>query len=152
MEDGVPFEKVVQNLALLKATHIAKEYPGYTVLGFDTLVILDKKALGKPTDRTDAYQMLQSLSGRTHTVLTGCAIVCNDEVETFYDCAEVTFNDMTDKEINEYLNTEEPYDKAGAYGIQEWIGQIGVTKIEGSYFNVMGFPVDLVYKTLINLY
>ena len=147
VEDGVPFEKVVQNLALLKATHIAKEYPGYTVLGFDTLVILDKKALGKPTDRTDAYQMLQSLSGRTHTVLTGCAIVCNDEVETFYDCAEVTFNDMTDKEINEYLNTEEPYDKAGAYGIQGY-GARYINYINGDFYTIMGLPVQKLYKAL----
>jgi len=147
VEEGIPFEQVVQDLAALKAKHIAKDYPGYTVLGFDTLVILDNEALGKPKDRKDAFDMLQSLSGRTHTVLTGCAIVCNDDVQTFYDCAEVTFNDMTDEEINEYLNTEEPFDKAGAYGIQGY-GARYVNYINGDFYTIMGLPIQKLYKIL----
>lgn len=147
IEDGIPFEQVVQDLAALKATHIAKEYPGYTILGFDTLVILDNKALGKPKDRQDAYNMLASLSGRTHTVLTGCAIVCNDDIETFYDCAEVTFNEMTDTEICEYLDTMEPFDKAGAYGIQGY-GARYINYINGDFYTIMGLPVQKLYNTL----
>lgn len=150
VEDGIPFEQVVMDLATQKAAHIAKNHPEYTVLGFDTLVILDGEALGKPQDRQDGFDMLRRLSGRTHRVLTGCAIVCCDEIDTFYDWADVTFNDMSDTEINEYLDTGEPFDKAGAYGIQGYGGRY-IAKVDGDYYSVMGVPLNKLYRKLRDL-
>jgi septum formation protein len=144
------FEDVVMDLAKQKAAHIANQYPEYTILGFDTLVIHDGQALGKPRDRQDAYDMLASLSGQTHQVLTGCALVCCDDVVSFYDEAYVTFDVMTDEEINEYLDTGEPFDKAGAYGIQGY-GARYIKRVEGDYYSVMGVPLQKLYKTIRGL-
>lgn len=150
IEEGIPFEQVVMDLAELKAKHIAKDHPDCTVLGFDTLVILNHQALGKPKDRSEAFQMLRMLSGNTHTVLTGCAVVTSTDSITFYDQAEVTFSTMTDTEINEYLDTDEPFDKAGAYGIQGY-GARYVQMIKGDFYTVMGLPIHKLYQTLRGL-
>lgn len=147
IQEGLPFEEVVVDIAVQKATHIAKEYPNHTVLGFDTLVIFENEALGKPTSREEAFDMLTRLQGNTHTVLTGCALVCCDEVETLYGEADVTFYPMTDDEINEYLDTEEPFDKAGAYGIQGY-GSRYIKKVDGDYYSVMGVPVAKLYQLI----
>lgn len=147
IQPGLSFEEVVMDIALQKAKHIASQYPDHTVLGFDTLVILDGKPLGKPTDREDAMAMLEMLQDNTHTVLTGCAIVKNDTVDLFYDQADVTFNPMTKEEINAYLDTNEPFDKAGAYGIQGY-GARYINKVDGDYYSVMGVPLAKLYQRL----
>lgn len=118
----------------------------------DTIVWLNGEMLGKPQDEADARAMLARLSGKTHEVYTAvCFADKNGELETWVDCTKVTFNTLSEKEINYYVSKYRPLDKAGAYGVQEWIGYIGVTKMEGSYFNVMGFPISRVYATLREL-
>ena len=123
----------------------------------DTMVILPPSGdrpgeiLGKPKDREDAIRMLRDLSGREHHVITAVTIRTNEKEETFCDTTEVWFKDLTDAEIEYYVDTYRPFDKAGAYAIQEWIGYAGITRIDGSYFNVVGFPVQRVYEALCNL-
>ena len=117
----------------------------------DTIVWHENEALGKPRNATEAFNMLRSMSGKTHEVITSVCFKTVDSQKTVHSITKVTFKEFTDEEIWYYINTYAPNDKAGAYGIQEWIGQIGVTNLEGSYFNVMGLPVHLVYKTLNEL-
>ena len=119
-----------------------------TVLGADTIVVLNDKILGKPKDREDAFNMLRSLSGRVHSVFTGVCAVGNGISLTFAEETKVEFYSLTDDEINEYLDTDEPYDKAGAYGIQG-IASKFIRGIEGDYFNVVGLPISSVYKKII---
>ena len=115
----------------------------------DTIVWLDGKMLGKPHDEADAIDMLRRLSGKTHQVYTAVTFAQKgQELETIVDRTDVTFKDLTDEEINYYVQKYRPFDKAGAYGVQEWIGYIACTEMKGSYFNVMGFPVHQVYKVL----
>ena len=114
----------------------------------DTLVFLDQQILGKPHDRAEAVAMLRALSGRTHTVTTGVALRTREKMHSFSVTTEVDFKPLTDKEIAYCVDTYEPFDKAGAYGIQEWIGYVGITAIRGSYFNVMGLPVQRLYTEL----
>ena len=150
LKETLSFPEIVMDLAFQKAQHIAKNHVDTYVLGFDTLVISNNQALGKPKDRLDGFNMLKELSGESHLVLTGCAIVYNDTVDTFYDGATVHFNRMTDTEINEYLDTNEPFDKAGAYGIQGY-GAKYIKKIEGDYYSVMGVPLQKLYNKLRDL-
>lgn len=114
----------------------------------DTIVWHNNEALGKPKSKEEAFKMLRSLSGNTHEVITSVCVKTVSSQKTVHAITKVTFKAFTDDEIWYYINNYQPMDKAGAYGIQEWIGQIGVTKLEGSYFNVMGLPVHLVYQTL----
>ena len=114
----------------------------------DTIVWHDNKALGKPKDYDDAFQMLSSMSAKTHDVITSISFTTTTNQKTVNAVTKVTFKTLTSNEIDFYINTFKPYDKAGAYGIQEWIGQIGITNIEGSYTNVVGLPTHLLYKTL----
>lgn len=118
------------------------------IITADTIVCLDDRVLGKPADELEAIAMLRSLSGRTHQVYTGVTIVTSVDNSTFVSRSDVTFSSLTDEEINHYVTHYRPMDKAGAYGIQEWIGYIGVERIEGSYFNVMGLPVQRLYSEL----
>lgn len=115
----------------------------------DTIVWFENKALGKPKDNNDAFQMLKSLSGHTHEVITSVCFKSIGKEKTINSITKVTFKALSDSEINYYINNFTVLDKAGSYGIQDWIGQIAVTKIEGSYFNVMGFPIDKIYETLL---
>lgn len=117
----------------------------------DTIVWHNNEALGKPKNASEAFQMLKSMSNATHDVITSVCFTTNQLQKTVNATTKVTFKALTDAEINYYINTFKPFDKAGAYGIQEWIGKIGITHIEGSYFNVMGLPTHLVYKTLNGL-
>ena len=112
------------------------------VITADTIVVLGDEVLGKPKDAADARRMLRELSGQTHQVITGVVL------EHFSVVSNVTFKELTDDEIDYYVETYKPMDKAGAYGIQEWIGYVGVTRLEGSYFNVMGLPVQRIYEAL----
>ena len=114
----------------------------------DTIVWHQGKVLGKPVDREDAFRMLQTLSGKTHQVITGVCISTQQRKKTFHVISEVRFAHITETEINYYLDNYKPYDKAGAYGVQEWIGFVGVEHINGSYFNVMGLPVQRLYNEL----
>lgn len=115
----------------------------------DTIVWHQNKALGKPRNELEAYEMLASLSNATHEVITSVCFKTTTFEKTVNDVTKVTFKRVSATEIRYYIDTYKPFDKAGAYGIQEWIGQIAVTKIEGSYFNVMGLPTHLVYQTLM---
>lgn len=117
----------------------------------DTIVCLGDKVLGKPADEAEAMDMLRSLSGKVHQVYTGVTIVASMGVSTFVSRTDVTFATLTEEEIHHYVTHYHPMDKAGSYGIQEWIGYVGVERIEGSYFNVMGLPVQRLYTELKNI-
>ena len=117
----------------------------------DTIVWLEGKALGKPKDAKDAFTMLRAMSGKKHEVITSVCLKSTSFQKIINDITIVTFKELSDDEIHYYINNYKPFDKAGAYGIQEWIGFIGIDKIEGSYFNVVGLPVHKLYKTLMNL-
>lgn len=116
----------------------------------DTLVLCDGRVMGKPHSREEAYDMLSWLSGREHKVITAITIRDSRQCRTSSDTAIVTFKNLSDNEIYYYIDNFKPFDKAGAYGIQEWIGYIGIGKIEGSFFTIMGLPVHLVYQELSN--
>ena len=118
------------------------------IITADTIVFLDGKVLGKPVDKADAFKMLQRLSGKTHQVITGVCISTNLRRRTFHTISEVKFARLNDAEIDYYLEHYAPYDKAGSYGVQEWIGFIAVEQINGSYFNVMGLPIQRLYNEL----
>ena len=118
------------------------------VITADTVVICDNEVLGKPVDAEDACRMLRLLSGRTHHVVTGVCLTTASRQRSFSVRTEVTFKQLSEEEISYYVTHYKPFDKAGAYGIQEWIGYIGVTGINGSYFNVMGLPVQRIYEEL----
>ncbi|MBV5312268.1 MAG: septum formation protein Maf [Prolixibacteraceae bacterium] len=118
------------------------------VITADTIVWLDGQVLNKPTDYADGFRMLKNLSGKKHQVLTGVCLLSTEKKVLFYASTDVWFKELSDEEIQFYLENYRPYDKAGAYGIQEWIGYIGIYHIEGSFFNVMGLPVQSLYEHL----
>lgn len=118
------------------------------VITADTVVICEGEIMGKPSSASEAVAMLRKLSGKTHQVTTGVCIATQGKSKSFHVITGVTFKELTDNEIDYYISNYKPFDKAGAYGIQEWIGYIGVTRLEGSYFNVMGLPVQRIYETL----
>lgn len=118
------------------------------VITADTIVVLDGEVLGKPRDLDDAAAMLRRLSGRTHRVITGVTLKNQVKQTSFSVVSEVTFKSLSNDEISYYVHRYQPLDKAGAYGIQEWIGYVGVTSLSGSYFNVVGFPVQRIYEVL----
>ncbi len=145
-------EEITNFLAELKAKVFDGELAQNEVLvTSDTLVWLNGKALGKPKDYDDAFQILKSLSNETHEVITSVCFTTAEKSETIFDVTKVTFSELSDEAIHYYLDNYKPFDKAGAYGIQEWIGLIGITKIEGSYTNVVGLPTEKVYNYLTNL-
>ncbi len=145
--DGTRPEDAVVFLAARKAMAV-KRNDGETVLGADTVVVLDDEILGKPKNRDDAFNMIKRLSGRVHSVFTGvCAIGDNGSL-TFAEETKVEFYPLSDKEINEYVDTDEPYDKAGAYGIQGLASKF-IRAIEGDYFNVVGLPISGIYKKIL---
>lgn len=148
--DDIPFEEVPRLMSEGKSAGFHRPLEeGEILITADTMVILPgKEILGKPRDRKDACRMLRDLSGRSHLVITAVTIRDIRKKETFTATTEVWFKDLTDDEIAYYVDTYKPYDKAGAYAIQEWIGHIGIRRIEGSYFNVVGFPVQRVYEAL----
>ena len=139
--------ELVKELSYRKAEFVAKEYRDAYVVGSDTIVVLDDMILGKPKDRDDAYRMLRMLSGRTHTVYTGAAVLCGDKKLVSYDSTEVTFAELSDREIYDYIDTGDPMDKAGSYGLQG-IFCVHINRMCGSFFTVMGLPVHLLYNML----
>ena len=118
------------------------------IITADTIVVAEDEVMGKPVDAADAQRMLRKLSGRTHQVITGVCLMTTTRQRVFSVTTDVTFKQLSDGEIDYYINTYRPFDKAGAYGIQEWIGYVGVTGLHGSYFNVMGLPVQRIYSEL----
>jgi septum formation protein len=138
-------------IATKKAEAFEIKSDNMIVITADTIVSIDDKILGKPKDYEEAFNMLKMLSGKRHEVITGVALKTIEKTRSFYEVTAVYFNDLDDKQIEYYLNTYKPYDKAGAYGIQEWIGAVAVDHIEGSYTNVMGLPTARLYKELIKM-
>ncbi len=152
--EELPVKETAEYIAVKKAeAYRAVMQDNDLVLTADTVVILGDKVLGKPADLDDAKAMLRMLSGQTHQVITGVCLTTKDNQRHFSVTTDVTFDNLSEDEINYYVEHYKPLDKAGAYGIQEWIGHVGVTSIKGSYFNVMGLPVQRIYaeiKKLIN--
>lgn len=148
--DEMPVDQVPKYLAAKKAEYFRVNIKDEIVVTADTVVILFNRILNKPSDRSDAIVMLQELSGRTHTVITGVCIISKEKEETFDETTEVTFKSLTREEIEFYVDHYKPYDKAGAYGAQDWVGMVAIERINGSYFNVMGLPVNKVYQHLVN--
>ena len=124
--------------------------PDELLIAADTVVLLDGEVLGKPADANAARAMLHSLSGRIHQVTTGVTLMTDNRMETFAATSHVKFAELSDEEIDYYVDNYLPFDKAGAYGIQEWIGMVAVEELRGSYFNVMGLPVQRLYTALKN--
>lgn len=145
--DGTETEMIPEHLASLKARKIAYTYPDAVVVGCDTIVIANGEMLGKPKDEKDAYRMLSMMSGIQHTVITGVCIINNGSENRFSEVSRVTFKELTDEKIREYISTGEPMDKAGAYGIQTRGSEL-VEKYEGDYYNIIGLPVDRLKKEL----
>jgi septum formation protein len=143
-------DEIAIYLAEKKADHFEEliEDPKNIVITADTLVLINGRILGKPEGREGAIKMLETLSGEMHQVVTGICVRSRDKSRSFTSWTDVYFKELSDEEINFYIGHYQPYDKAGAYGIQEWIGYIGITRIEGSYFNVMGLPVQKLYEEL----
>ncbi|MBX2954664.1 MAG: septum formation protein Maf [Cyclobacteriaceae bacterium] len=148
--DTLPVEQVARYLALKKAEYFRKDIIHQLVVTADTVVILESQILNKPESRAEAIAMLEKLSGKTHRVMTGVCILSAEKEESFDDTTEVTFKKLSQEEIEYYIDNYKPYDKAGAYGAQDFIGMIAIEKIVGSYFNVMGLPIHKVYTHLIN--
>ena len=144
-------EEITNFLSELKAAAFEHLNENDILITSDTIVWHEGKALGKPKDYEDAFQMLKSLSGKTHEVITSVSFKTNVKTETIFEITKVTFKEISDEAITYYLENYKPFDKAGSYGIQEWIGLIAISKIEGSYANVVGMPVDKVYDKLVEL-
>ena len=144
-------EEITNFLAELKANAFENELKENDVLvTSDTIVWLNGKALGKPKDYEDAFEMLQQLANQTHEVITSVCLKSIDKTEVFHCVTKVTFANLSDEAIRYYLDNYQPFDKAGSYGIQDWIGLIGISKIEGSYTNVVGLPTEMLFKKLMN--
>lgn len=144
-----PHEKVPELMSEGKSFGFHRELADNEILvTSDTMVLCGTEILGKPKDRDDAIQMLKLLSGRGHQVITAVTLRDREKKKTFSVTSNVFFKELSDSEITYYLDTYKPYDKAGAYGIQEWIGYIGISRLEGSFYNVMGFPASRFYEEL----
>lgn len=151
-------EKVPEYIAKNKAIAVQNKIieAGITqvqkcIIAADTIVVLENKILGKPISRIDAIEILQSLSGKSHKVITGVALLNNGELHSFSETTEVIFHPLTQEQIEFYVDKYKPFDKAGAYGIQEWIGVIGIKSIIGDFYNVMGLPVSKLLQTIKQL-
>lgn len=143
--------EITDYLSQLKASVFVDLDENDILITSDTIVWKDEKALGKPKDFGEAKEMLQNLSGQMHEVITSVCFTSKEFQKTVNDVTKVWFKKLSDEEIDFYIENYKPFDKAGSYGIQEWIGYIGIEKIEGCYFNVMGLPTRLVYKTLTEI-
>ncbi|MBN9302293.1 MULTISPECIES: Maf-like protein [Dysgonomonas] len=147
--DNLTGEDIAIYIAKEKANAYLDQLDENTLLiTADTIVLLDGKVYGKPSDETDAKQMLRDLSGKTHQVMTGVCITTKDKQVSFGVSSEVRFSKLDDDEIEYYVSNYKPFDKAGAYGVQEWIGYVAVEYISGSYFNIMGLPIQRLYREL----
>lgn len=142
-------EDIVRYISRNKANaYKSSMAPDELLITADTIVYLDGKVLGKPKEAEEAKKMLRELSGKTHQVITGVTVLTAEKTENFAITSQVTFCELSEEEIDYYVSNYLPFDKAGAYGIQEWIGQVAVKEIKGSYFNVVGLPVQRLYQIL----
>ena len=153
IDESYPQDLKSTDVALYIARKKAEAYkqiiaPDALVITADTVVVVDNRILGKPHGEAEAMEMLREISGRTHLVITGVCLTTQEKQVSFSVETEVTFKSLSDAEIEHYVTKYKPYDKAGAYGIQEWIGYVGVTSLKGSYYNVMGLPVQRIYEEL----
>jgi len=158
--EGLPIEEIPIYIARQKARAVKKslieegraEIEAEIILAADTVVVLDNRIIGKPLHRQDAIDILGALSGRTHRVITGVVIQVNNQERAFSDVTSVDFHPLTKAQIEFYVDKYKPYDKAGAYAIQEWIGVVGIKSVTGDFYNVMGLPVSRVVQELGNLH
>lgn len=153
IDESYPLDIEKEEVALYIAKKKAEAYNSLLTdnklaITADTIVVVGEKILGKPTDEADAIAMLRELSGKTHQVITGVCLTTSNKQKSFSVVSDVRFSNLNDSEIEYYVSKYKPLDKAGAYGIQEWIGYIGVEYISGSYFNVMGLPIQKLYQEL----
>ena len=147
--EGLAIEKVPVYIAREKALAVKPNIAeSRIILAADTVVVLNDRVIGKPKDRNDALAILSSLSGHTHRVITGVVLMRNEDELSFFDSTEVAFHELTESQISFYVDKYNPYDKAGAYAIQEWIGVVGIKEVNGDFYNVMGLPVSRVVKHL----
>ena len=154
--DGLKTSEVAVYIARNKALAVQnilneKKDNGKIIIAADTIVVLNNEVIGKPKDREDAITILKKLSGQKHEVITGVVILSAAKEIAFADTTEVEFHELTDEQVTFYVDKYKPYDKAGAYAIQEWIGVIGIKSVKGDFYNVMGLPVSRVVKELANL-
>lgn len=155
VDENYPAELYREEIPVFLAELKAKPFRGILaendlLITADTIVWLDGEVFGKPVDREDAFRILKKLSGKEHQVISGVCLTGKEKQKSFFSISNVSFRELSDKEIYFYIDEFKPYDKAGAYGIQEWIGYIGITHIEGSFYNVMGLPVQQLYKEIIS--
>ena len=143
-------EKIAEYLSELKATAYLPKHNQLFITA-DTIVCIENEVLGKPKDTNDAKEMLKKLSGKTHLVITAVTLKTSTKLITFSDKTEVTFYHLSDQEITNYIEECKPFDKAGSYGIQEWMGYFGIKKMNGDYFNVMGLPLHRLYRAIKEL-
>ena len=149
---GLSFEETAIHIARNKALAVQRDHQfTIPVLAADTIVVLEDRVIGKPIDREDAIAILSALSGKIHRVITGVVIVFNEKEVAFADSTEVTFHGLTKDQIIFYVDKYQPYDKAGAYAIQEWIGVVGIQSVSGDFYNVMGLPISRVVQELKKL-
>lgn len=148
--DHLKNDEIARFLSQLKSEAFSDISDNQLVITADTIVCLNDQVLGKPKDEMEAFEMLSSLSGQTHTVYSGVTIKTNKKSHTFHDSTHVTFYELTPDEIRHYIKTCQPLDKAGSYGIQEWMGYVGIKKMEGEFYNVMGLPLHKLYRELQN--
>tara|TARA_B110000037_G_scaffold142260_1_gene160952 strand:- start:18788 stop:19366 length:579 start_codon:yes stop_codon:yes gene_type:complete len=141
--------EITDYLAKLKSTPFQKLKKNDILITSDTIVWLHNKAIGKPKSKIEAIEIFNKLSGNMHQVITSVCIKTTQNIKIFNDTTNVFFKTLTDEEINYYIDNFSPYDKAGGYGVQDWIGYIGVEKIEGSFYNVMGFPIHKFYQEML---
>ena len=149
--DGLSPEEIAVYIAKKKAEAFDEMVTDEVVLTADTIVSIGDKILGKPDNEEHAVEMLNLLSGSTHQVITGVCLFYKQEYHSFFDVSDVTFRHMSDEEIRHYVSKYKPMDKAGSYGIQEWVGVTGIVKINGSYTNVVGLPTEKLYQALLKL-
>lgn len=142
-------QKIAQSISIIKSNAFNKLKKNDILICADTIVSIKDKIFGKPKSKKEAYAMLKELSGKAHIVTTGVTIKSSNKKKTFFEQTMVYFKNLNEVEINYYIENYKPLDKAGAYAIQEWIGLVGITKIEGSYFNVVGLPSEKLYTELI---
>ena len=143
--------EIAQYISKQKANAFLHSNEKSMIITADTIVCLEDKVLGKPKSHENAFEMLRSLSGKKHTVFTGVSLLFKNKLTSFYDATHVSFYELSDEEINEYIKNHQPFDKAGSYGIQEWMGYVGIQKIEGDFFNVMGLPLHRLYREIDKL-
>jgi septum formation protein len=154
VDENFPAELYKEEIPVFLAELKSKPFEGTLsendlLITADTIVWLDGEVFGKPSDREDAYRILKKLSGKEHQVISGVCLTGKEKQRSFFSVSNVSFRELSDNEIYFYIDEFKPYDKAGAYGIQEWIGYIGITHIEGSFYNVMGLPVQQLYSEII---